>query len=75
VKRLRECDRFKIKFVTNTTTSPKSIIHKNLNSLGLRIDKNELFTSLIAARKLVEESQLRPMLFLEEEALEDFEGY
>ncbi len=33
---------------------------------------NEIYTSLTAARKLVEQSSLRPMLFLESGALEDF---
>lgn len=38
------------------------------------MEKSEIFTSLVAARDLIERKQLRPMLFLEPEALEDFEG-
>ena len=71
--RLRQTN-FKIKFVTNTTKESKSLIHNKLNQFNLAIDKNEIFTSLSAARQLVEKKQLRPLLFLEPEALEDFEG-
>lgn len=33
-----------------------------------------MFTSLSAARQLVERRQLRPMLLLQQDALQDFEG-
>lgn len=35
---------------------------------------NEIFTSLTAARNLIDTQKLRPLLFLEPSALEDFEG-
>lgn len=38
------------------------------------IEKSQIFTSLTAARRYIEAQKLRPMLLLEEEALEDFDG-
>ncbi|VDO89086.1 unnamed protein product [Heligmosomoides polygyrus] len=63
-----------VKFVTNTTKESINVLHNRVTGCGLRIDKDEIFTSLVAARKLVEQQSLRPMLMLEEEAKEDFEG-
>lgn len=65
---------FKIKFVTNTTKESKSHLYKVLNNLGFNIELNEIFSSLSAARQLVERENLRPMLFLEPEALDDFKN-
>lgn len=67
-------EKFKIKFVTNTTKESKASLHDLLNRLGFDIARNEIYTSLIAARDLVEKQNLRPLLFLEPSALEDFEG-
>ena len=72
--RLRKLKDLKIKFVTNTTKESKNQLHKLLNSLGYTIEKHEIFTSLTAAYNLVQEQKLRPMLFLEQSALEDFHG-
>ncbi|RNA24446.1 haloacid dehalogenase-like hydrolase domain-containing 2 [Brachionus plicatilis] len=71
---LRNCGKFNIKFVTNTTKESKRKLHSLLENLKFKIDENEIFTSLTAARKLIESQQLRPMLFLEPNAFEDFEG-
>uniref|UniRef100_A0A1I7X0C5 Haloacid dehalogenase-like hydrolase domain-containing protein 2 n=1 Tax=Heterorhabditis bacteriophora TaxID=37862 RepID=A0A1I7X0C5_HETBA len=55
---------------------PESIrlLHNRLQRCGFCIEKNEIFTSLLAARRLVEEKKSRPMLLLEPDALEDFLG-
>lgn len=60
--------------MTNTTKESKASLHSLLTQLGFEIDKNEIFTSLVAARDFIERQNLRPMLFLEPSALEDFEG-
>ncbi|CAG0886844.1 unnamed protein product [Darwinula stevensoni] len=73
LKRLREvipC----VKFVTNTTKESKRVLFERLIQLGFSIDQSEIFTSLTAARSLVERKELRPHLMLEPEALEDFQG-
>ena len=42
--------------------------------LGFDVSEDEIFTSLTAARRLVEAEKLNPMLLLEDSAKEDFEG-
>jgi len=39
---------------------------------GSTIASSDIFSSLTAARKYISERHLRPLLFLEDEALEDF---
>ncbi|ELT92645.1 hypothetical protein CAPTEDRAFT_182467 [Capitella teleta] len=64
----------KVKFVTNTTKQPLREVFENLSNLKFDIQKKEIFTSLTAARCVVEETKVRPLLLLEECAKEDFEG-
>ncbi|KAI0237154.1 Haloacid dehalogenase-like hydrolase domain-containing protein 2 [Lamellibrachia satsuma] len=64
----------KVKYVTNTTKEPLRLLHQKLTSLGFEIDRSEIFTSLSAARQLVETKQVRPFLLLEDSAKEDFKG-
>ncbi|XP_071942439.1 haloacid dehalogenase-like hydrolase domain-containing protein 2 isoform X2 [Antedon mediterranea] len=73
IQRLKDSS-LDVKFVTNTTKESKNRLHERIHRLGFNIQKNEIFTSLTAARNLVDEQKLRPMLLLEDEALEDFEG-
>ncbi|XP_071447363.1 haloacid dehalogenase-like hydrolase domain-containing protein 2 [Hetaerina americana] len=63
-----------LRFVTNTTKESRSLLLSRLTTLGFNIKPEEVFTSLIAARTLVETLKVRPLLFLEDEALEDFSG-
>ncbi|VDK70112.1 unnamed protein product [Cylicostephanus goldi] len=51
-----------------------NVLHKRVTGCGFRIEKNEIFTSLLAARNYVEQNKLRPMLILAKEAMEDFQG-
>ncbi|XP_038078171.1 haloacid dehalogenase-like hydrolase domain-containing protein 2 [Patiria miniata] len=64
----------KIKFVTNTTKESVSTLHQRLQKLGFDIGVGEIFSSLTAARNVVIEGALRPMLLLQEDAMRDFEG-
>ncbi|CAH1395523.1 unnamed protein product [Nezara viridula] len=73
LKRLRSTN-LKIKFVTNTTKESRRILHERLTKLGFEIKQEEIFTSLWAARDLVKSESLRPLYFLEDAAMEDFEG-
>lgn len=73
--RLRASNKFKIRFVTNTTKESKSSLSSLLTKSGFEISTNEIFTSLVAARGLVERERLRPFLLLDDSALEDFEGF
>ncbi|XP_023323346.1 haloacid dehalogenase-like hydrolase domain-containing protein 2 [Eurytemora carolleeae] len=63
-----------IKYVTNTSKESKTSLIRRLKSAGLHIDKDEVFTSLSAARNYIISQNIRPLLLLEKEALEDFEG-
>ncbi|XP_077996938.1 haloacid dehalogenase-like hydrolase domain-containing protein 2 [Glandiceps talaboti] len=63
-----------LKFVTNTTKECKQTLYDRLRCLGFDIHLDEIFTSLTAARRLVEEQNLRPLLLLQESAMKDFDG-
>lgn len=63
----------KIKFVTNTTKESKSSLHNRLTNLGFDIKKDEIFSSLAAARELVIAKKLNPFLLIDSAAMEDFE--
>ncbi|EFO18667.1 HAD-superfamily subfamily IIA hydrolase [Loa loa] len=69
---LRRNPRYAIKFVTNTTKESADRLYERLTKLGLEIKRSEIFTSLLAAKHLIKKDNLRPMLLLENAALEDF---
>ena len=64
----------KIKFVTNTTKESVVTLHERLQRLGFDIRITDIFSSLTAARHLVIEGGLRPMLLLQDDAKKDFIG-
>lgn len=47
---------------------------ERLTKLGFDITENEIFTSLTAARNLLEQKQVRPLLLVDDKALSDFTG-
>lgn len=63
-----------IRFVTNTTKECKRDLLERLTKLGFDIAENEIFTSLTAARNLLEQRQVRPLLLVDDKALPDFTG-
>lgn len=63
-----------IRFVTNTTKECKRDLLERLTKLGFDIAENEIFTSLTAARNLLEQKQVRPLLLVDNKALPDFTG-
>ncbi|XP_010780372.1 haloacid dehalogenase-like hydrolase domain-containing protein 2 [Notothenia coriiceps] len=73
LNRLRQAS-VDVKFVTNTTKESKRSLVERLQRLDFHVQEKEIFTSLSAARSLVERKQLRPLLLLEDSALEDFTG-
>ncbi|KAJ1816075.1 hypothetical protein LPJ75_002148 [Coemansia sp. RSA 2598] len=62
----------KIRFVTNSTKTSDERLYSKLTGLGFELDRNEIFTSLGAAKTLVRQRGYRPLLLLEDEALEQF---
>ncbi|XP_076014778.1 haloacid dehalogenase-like hydrolase domain-containing protein 2 [Genypterus blacodes] len=73
LNRLRQAS-VAVKFVTNTTKESKRILLERLRRLNFDLQEKEIFTSLSAARSLLEERQHRPLLLVEDDALEDFDG-
>ncbi|KAI2586762.1 haloacid dehalogenase like hydrolase domain containing 2, partial [Homo sapiens] len=62
------------RFVTNTTKESKQDLLERLRKLEFDISEDEIFTSLTAARSLLERKQVRPMLLVDDRALPDFKG-
>lgn len=73
LKRLRQAS-VAVKFVTNTTKECKRVLLERLERLHFDLEEKEIFTSLSAARSLLEQKQHRPLLLVEDSALEDFKG-
>jgi len=51
-----------------------ALLKKGFSYLNIDISEDEIFTSLTAARNLVEQKQVRPMLLVDDRALPDFKG-
>lgn len=62
-----------MRYITNTTKESKRCIFQRLERMGFHITSDQIFTSLTAARTILMERQLHPLLLLEDEALEDLE--
>lgn len=71
LKRLRASD-VKIKFVTNTTKESKRVLHERLIRIGFQIKVDEIFTSLTAARQLLDKRNLQPYMLIADAAKEEF---
>ncbi|XP_012528862.1 haloacid dehalogenase-like hydrolase domain-containing protein 2 isoform X2 [Monomorium pharaonis] len=70
--RLRNAN-LSIKFVTNTTKESSNYLYERLIKLGFDLQKEEIFSSLAAARKLIVSRRLKPMLLIDPAAMEDFQ--
>ncbi|KAJ3038847.1 Haloacid dehalogenase-like hydrolase domain-containing protein 2 [Rhizophlyctis rosea] len=73
LQKLRDAG-FPLRFVSNTTKQSTPTLLKHLTSLSFTIHKFEVFTSLTAARALVQKLGVKPLLFLEDDARGEFEG-
>lgn len=63
-----------VRFLTNTTRTPRRALLGKLRAMGLPIGEEELFTPAIAARQLLEREGLIPELLIAPELAEDFAG-
>lgn len=59
--------------MTNTTKESQNVLHSRLSKLGFDIEREKIFSSLLAAVEFIKKEQVRPHLLLEEAALEDFQ--
>lgn len=73
LNRLRQAS-VAVRFVTNTTKESKRKLLERLRRLNFDLQEKEIFTSLSAARSLLEQKEHRPLLLVEDGALEDFAG-
>ncbi|XP_014258361.1 haloacid dehalogenase-like hydrolase domain-containing protein 2 [Cimex lectularius] len=71
LKALRESD-CHIRFVTNTTKESKRQLRDRLYRLGFKIHEYEIYSSLVAAVNLIKKENLRPLLLVDNQAMEDF---
>ncbi|KDQ18648.1 hypothetical protein BOTBODRAFT_29028 [Botryobasidium botryosum FD-172 SS1] len=71
IKRLREAG-IPFRFSSNTSKESTRALTERLKNMGIEVKAGELYTSLIAARDLVEQRKLRPYYLLSPSALEDF---
>ncbi len=62
-----------IRFLTNSTRSPKRLILQNLREMGLLCQEHELFTPAQAAREWLLSHKLSPYLLIHPELAEEFE--
>ena len=71
VERLRTVG-LPIRFLTNSTRSPRRILLKNLYNMGFEISEDELFTPARAACALLQEQDMRAHLLIHPDLSEDF---
>ncbi|KAI8967449.1 haloacid dehalogenase-like hydrolase domain-containing 2 [Mycotypha africana] len=71
IRRLR-ASRIPFKFATNTTKVSSSKLVRKLIHLGFEVDAKDVFTSLSACKDMIQTRQLRPLLLMEDAALEEF---
>lgn len=64
--------RLPLRFITNTTSSPKRAVLEKLARMGFNVAPDELFTPATAARDWLAARDLTPWLLVAEPLLEDF---
>lgn len=62
-----------IRYVTNTTRSPRTRIHQQLSKLGFAIDINDLFTAPMAAHDYLVNHELYPYMLIHPDLMIEFE--
>ena len=73
VGRLREAG-LGLRFLTNTTRTPRRALLDKVAGLGLSVEESELFMPAIAARQTLEAQGLTPHLLIHPALAEDFAG-
>ena len=66
----------KLRFLTNTTTTPRKIIFNKLIDFGFDINEEEIFTPIIATRNYLRDNAVKKIsLFTNIEIVEEFNDY
>lgn len=63
-----------VRYITNTTRSPRHTIIERLGKMGFHISAEEVFTAPIAARQYLESSHLYPYLLIHPNLVSEFEN-
>lgn len=64
-----------VRFITNTTRTPRRKILEQVEQMGLDVPENELFTAPAAVRDLLIERGLRPALLIHPGLREEFDDF
>ncbi len=65
-------NRYKVAFITNTTTKTKKMIADKLVKMGFEIDENEIFSALEAVKQFLMSKKEGAFLLLKEEVKSEF---
>jgi HAD superfamily hydrolase (TIGR01458 family) len=65
----------RIRYLTNTTRSTRRSLVERLRRLGLSIEEKEVFSAPQAARRLLQERGLRPLLLVHPDLLPEFADF
>ena len=57
-------DRFKIRYITNTTTTSRNLIFQNLKSLNLPVNENDIFSPSVAINYFLKDQQINDIHLL-----------
>lgn len=63
-----------LRFVTNTSRTPKRRVLEKLCGMGFEVAAHELFTAPMAARRWLEQHGKKPFLLIHPDLREDFDG-
>ncbi len=75
IDKLRSND-FIIRYLTNTTTSPKNKILEKLRSLNLKVSEDDIFSPTIAANEYLKDQKINEIFLLTDKSLEeDFKNF
>ena len=67
---------FIIRYLTNTTTSPKNKILEKLRSLNLKVSEDDIFSPTIAANDYLKDQKINEIFLLTDQSLEeDFKNF
>ncbi|WP_457640410.1 TIGR01458 family HAD-type hydrolase [Persephonella sp.] len=70
LKKIKE--KYKVIFITNTTTRPKKVVYKKLIKMGFDVEEDEIFSALEATKQFLKEKRKGAFLLLTDLAKEDF---
>ena len=67
---------YKLRFLTNTTTSPRKYIFEKLSNFGFDIEEKEIFTPIIATKNYLRDNHVKKIsLVTNIEIIEEFNEY